>query len=428
MRKIFFGTLAAALMVGAACTVHQTTSPALTGPSEAAHTLRLSTSTSSVTQDGASQARITVLAIDEFGNPKSGVTVRLDMQVNGVTQDFGTLSARTLVTGTDGTQFATFTAPPASPAPSSSSGTKVSIIASGTTAPFDNAQSSVDIRLVPPGVILPPADTPTPKFSFSPTAPTANQPTLFDASASCAGSSACTSTAGITSFVWNFGDGSAAGSGIAPSHTFNLNGTFNVTLTVTNTGGTQASTSSPVTVGVGNGPHADFVFSPTTPVVAQTVNFDATPSTPGAGHSIASYAWSFGDGTSKTGVTTTHDFGSPGTFNVILTVTDEAGQSSVKVGQVAVGAGNPTATFTASVFNGATHTMTFDASGSTAVSPTTIVSYAWAFGDGTFSAPPPSSSPTTNHTYLAAGTYQVRVTVVDSVGRSSSFTASVAVP
>jgi PKD repeat protein len=40
---------------------------------------------------------------------------------------------------------------------------------------------------------------------------------------------------------------------------------------------------------------------------------------------IASYAWTFGDGTTGTGVTTSHAYASAGTRTVTLTVTDNAG-------------------------------------------------------------------------------------------------------
>jgi hypothetical protein len=40
--------------------------------------------------------------------------------------------------------------------------------------------------------------------------------------------------------------------------------------------------------------------------------------------SIMSYSWDFGDGTTATGMTATHTYGSPGIYQVILTVTDNA--------------------------------------------------------------------------------------------------------
>src|SRR5437660_496466 len=79
--------------------------------------------------------------------------------------------------------------------------------------------------------------------------PVANLPVLFDASTSCAGSTACTSTAGITSFIWDFGDGTPSAGGQRVSHTFTQSGTFNVTLTVTNDRSLSASTTVAVVVG-----------------------------------------------------------------------------------------------------------------------------------------------------------------------------------
>ena len=62
--------------------------------------------------------------------------------------------------------------------------------------------------------------------------------------------------------------------------------------------------------------------------VGETVNFDASSSSDNMG--IASYEWSFGDGTTGTGETTSHTYASPGTYTVILTVKDEAGNSAAR--------------------------------------------------------------------------------------------------
>jgi len=250
-----------------------------------------------------------------------------------VLQDFGTLSARTFQTGNDGTQTVVFTAPPAPPASSAGSGTDVTIVASGTSSPFDTAHASTAIRLVPPGVILPPADTPTPKFTFSPTAPAALQTVIFDASSSCAGSVACGSTTGITSFAWSFGDGGTA-TGVTASHAFSLAGAFNVTLTVTNDRGVAASITTLVNISTSALPIADFVSSPSTPALTggnNVVNFDASTSKAGTGHRLVAFNWTFlDDNSTAVGVNVQHTFQKAGTFNVILTVTDEVGQSATK--------------------------------------------------------------------------------------------------
>jgi alpha-tubulin suppressor-like RCC1 family protein len=78
----------------------------------------------------------------------------------------------------------------------------------------------------------PPANTaPTASFTATPTSGTAPLTVQFDA----AGSS---DTGGsISTYAWNFGDGSAAGSGVTTGHTFVTSGTFTVILTVTDNGG-----------------------------------------------------------------------------------------------------------------------------------------------------------------------------------------------
>ncbi|MEZ4700752.1 MAG: FG-GAP-like repeat-containing protein [Rhodothermales bacterium] len=54
-----------------------------------------------------------------------------------------------------------------------------------------------------------------------------------------------------------------------------------------------------------------------------TVNVDASASTDDG--SIVSYAWTFGDGATGTGVTASHTYGAAGTYSVVLTVTDDMG-------------------------------------------------------------------------------------------------------
>ena len=177
----------ALVALGAGCTVHQTEPPTLTGPSEFALSLAVSVTPDIIYQDGASQSAIAVIARDANARPVSGLTIRLDMRVNGVLQDFGTLSARNIATGSDGRATAVYTAPPPPP-PAGGAG---SIVTIGVTPKGSNFQAAVsqtaDIRLVPPGVILPPAERPTPAFTYSPTSANTNVPVIFDASGSCPG-------------------------------------------------------------------------------------------------------------------------------------------------------------------------------------------------------------------------------------------------
>jgi PKD repeat protein len=276
---------------------------------------------------------------DPEANPVPSQTIRMDMAVDGVLQDFGTLSARTIVTNGDGKATVVFTSPVPAPFGTIDVADRVSIVA---TPVGNSAQAviprTVEIRLLPVGVILPPAQTPTPSFTFSPNAPVVEQNVLFDASTSCAGAAPCFSTAGIVSFNWRFGDGSV-GSGETATHFYQTSGTFSVTLTVVNDRGIQASTTKTVTVGSSNAPTADFVLSPTTnPTVPASILFTALNVTPGAGRTITGLSWNFGDGTpAVSGSSVSHTFTVANTYTVVLTVTDDILQTTTVAKTVKVG-------------------------------------------------------------------------------------------
>ena len=148
-------------------------------------------------------------------------------------------------------------------------------------------------------------------------------------------------------------------------------------------------------------------------------DFDGTGSSDPDG-SLVSYAWDFGDGGTGTGATPGHDFVTSGTRDVTLTVTDDEGTSGSVVIPVSVVRhnANPTASFTTSctflvcAFDGG-------ASGDT---DGTVTSYSWDFGDGESDA---STGATPSHTYAAAGTYVVTLTVGDNDGGSGSTTHNV---
>src|SRR5262245_32821094 len=95
----------------AACVVHKPEAPGLSGPSQLATALNMTAVPDRITQDGNSQSSVTVTAVGANGRPLSGLPIRLDMFVDGVLVDFGTLSAKSIVTGTDGVARAVYTAP-----------------------------------------------------------------------------------------------------------------------------------------------------------------------------------------------------------------------------------------------------------------------------------------------------------------------------
>ena len=138
---------------------------------------------------------------------------------------------------------------------------------------------------------------------------------------------------------------------------------------------------------------------------------------------IASYAWNFGDGNTASGANASHTYSAAGTYSVALTVTDNDGSSNTSTQSVTVTEPDPGNTLpTASFTNSCTDlACSFDGSGSTD-SDGSIASYAWNFGDGST-----ASGATANHTYAAAGTYSVQLTVTDNMGGTNSSSQSVTV-
>ncbi|MGE0141409.1 MAG: PKD domain-containing protein, partial [Ilumatobacteraceae bacterium] len=170
---------------------------------------------------------------------------------------------------------------------------------------------------------------------------------------SCAFTSTSTDIDGtITGYAWNFGDGQN-GSGATPTHAYAQGGTYNVTLTVTDSDGATASITNPVTVT--DPPNVPPSASFTSSCTLLTCTFTST-STDGDG-SIASYAWDFGDGaTATTGPAVSHTFGSANTYTVGLTVTDDDGAPASTSASVTVVDGTAAAAYRTSNARQSTNT------------------------------------------------------------------------
>ncbi len=322
MKHWTLSALRAAIVAAAdsGCTVKKDEAPDLAGPSEYGLSIVISVTPDVLEQNGASQSLVTVTARDPDGQPMRNVVLRVETLVNGSLFDFGTLSARSVVTGNDGRATLVYTAP-AAPNMAVDNFTIVDIGVTPVGSDFGNsAMRSASIRVVPPNIIVPP-DGLRPRFTFTPTAPTDHQRVLFDASTSEA-----PSNNPIMSFSWNFGDG-GTGTGPSATHDYSSPGTYVVTLTISDAYGRAASTSQTLNVGAGVNPTASFTFSPTDPLPGTVVNFNAAASRAAPGRTIVSYTWDFGDGTTATGMQVAHRYGTlPATYTVTLVVVDDAGR------------------------------------------------------------------------------------------------------
>jgi PGF-pre-PGF domain-containing protein len=138
-----------------------------------------------------------------------------------------------------------------------------------------------------------------------------------------------------TSWSWNFGDGGTS-TVENPVHTYTTAGTYNVTLTATNSAGSDSDTITDfITVSAGSGssaPTPAFIATPVNGVAPLAVQFtDQTTGTP------TSWLWDFGDGSTSTVENPSHTYTAAGTYTVNLTATNTGGSASlVKAGLVYV--------------------------------------------------------------------------------------------
>lgn len=332
MSRVIPAVLALAITV-AGCTVKKTEVPPLAGPSELGLSVQVRVTPDILGQDGLSQASIEITARGPDSRPVASVPLRVETEVSGVLADYGRLSTRTVVTGSDGIARLTYTAPPPLAEPVDNF-TVVLVKVTPINGDYANAiERTAEIRLVPPGngVILPPNTLPVAAFEITPTPVTTYVPVTFDASLTRDGGAPCGANC---SYAWNFGDG-GSGSGMVVSHEYRSPGTFVARLTVTDIRGGTSTTSQSVSVTQIAGPTADFVFSPAEPRFGQEVFFNASASKATAPLRIVAYDWDFGTGRAGSGMTVAKRYdvdlipagalpGDEVSFNVTLKVHDDS--------------------------------------------------------------------------------------------------------
>ncbi|MBD3209161.1 PKD domain-containing protein [Candidatus Woesearchaeota archaeon] len=193
-----------------------------------------------------------------------------------------------------------------------------------------------------------------------------------------------------------------------------VNGSDTSTISITVTDDKNASDTMAFTITVvdaGNGPTADFTWSPTNPLVAEAVQFTDTSSDDG---NIVSHDWTFGDGARSDQHHPTHSYASGGSYQVTLVVTDDDGLTGIT---------QQTITVTDYDFS----SITVSADPTTGTAPLDVnftcsviggdapLTYSWEFDDGTFST---DQNPT--HTYHAVGTYTASCLAKDVDGDTIS--------
>jgi PKD repeat protein len=163
-------------------------------------------------------------------------------------------------------------------------------------------------------------------------------------------------------------------------------------------------------------PLAAISASATSGTVPLTVAFTAVASDPDG--SIASYAWTFGDGSTASTSSASRTYSTAGTYIVTLTVTDDDGATASASATITVHA-PPQVSITATPTSGAPP-LAVAFTSSVVVSGGGTATYNWTFGDGGT-----ATTPSATHTYASAGSYLARLTVTDVYGGTGSATATI---
>jgi uncharacterized protein (TIGR02145 family) len=204
---------------------------------------------------------------------------------------------------------------------------------------------------------------------------------------------------------WDFGDGGSS-SQENPSHTYEIAGSYTVTLTASNISGSDQEIKTDYITVYPHVPICEFSATPLELSAGGAVQFtDMSVNDP------ASWSWSFGDGGNSTQENPSHTYSAPGTFTVTLTVTNLAGSDTeTKTDYITV---NPLTPVTE--FSGTPQEIKVGESVQfTDESLNQPSSWSWNFGDGNSST---QENPA--HIYTTAGIYSVTLNASNSAGSNA---------
>jgi PKD repeat protein len=231
---------------------------------------------------------------------------------------------------------------------------------------------------------------------------------------------------GALTYQWDFGDGTN-GTGVSPSHTYADNGSYNVTLTVSDPDG--ASASATAVAAISNvAPLVDAGPDGTAPPAGTNFDFTGSFIDSGVNDGPWSVSINWGDGSASTPLTVTdqtlpisasHIYG-VGTYTIKLLVTDKDLGAAYDVREITVPAANRQPTANPGGPYQSTEGSVLAINGAGSSDPDgDVLTYTWDFGDGSTGS---GAAPT--HTYAASGNYTVTLIVSDGKGGSDTRTAT----
>ncbi|MEN8224975.1 MAG: PKD domain-containing protein [Bacteroidota bacterium] len=228
----------------------------------------------------------------------------------------------------------------------------------------------------------------------------------------------------VVEWTWEFGDGTDTTIYFPDdpdvAHTYSLDGTYQVTLSVVSEDTCYANTSQYVVIGPA--PIALFEYE-------SACNGEPTQfwdnSSMGGGQTIIDWFWDFGDPASAPNHTSTlqnplHVFSGPGIYDVSLTVTNVDGCTDSLAQQVQVNEGAPVDFYSIDTCHNFATLFFVD---TTITDTAAIIVYDWDFGDGSIH----SSLMNPTHLYADPGTYDVTLIIYDTSGCSNAVVHSILV-
>lgn len=214
----------------------------------------------------------------------------------------------------------------------------------------------------------------------------------------------------VNTWAWDFGDGTTS-SIKNPVHTFPASGTYTVKLVMITPQGCRDSMTQ--TVIVYDPPVADFAISGFCP---ESPTSFTNLSTSGAGATITTRIWDFGDGNSSTDLNPVHTYATPGVYNVSLMLVNSNGCEDTLTVPITIYP-LPVPDFSSNVVCYGTQT---DFTDQSTVSTGNIASWAWDFeGNGTSALQNPG------FVFPNPGTYQVQLVAGSDQGCLDSITQTV---
>ncbi len=219
----------------------------------------------------------------------------------------------------------------------------------------------------------------------------------------------------ITNWLWDFGDGFTANVQ-NPSHSYVTGiGVYDVTLVVTaDSSGYSCNDTIVQTIYTPGLPTVFFTWTPEPTMLGNQTDFFGT-----SGNQITDWYWDFDDGNFATTQDATNTFATVGTFDVELTVTDIDGCQNTILHTVSV-TNVPELDYSWN-YSCMGEPVQFNVESPPTDIPA-VVSWDWDFGDGGIST---DMNPL--HVYPVAGTYNVSLTIVDTMAATNTIIKQIVV-